>query len=150
VENFRFNLEKVLNWQRVRRDMEELKLKQLILALDRAQGDLEQLHAERAAARQQIASSQALVGQDVAALEAYRLRLTKQELSLGKAIKECELQVAAQKQRCIESERRCRLFEKLKDRRFGEFQQALDRERESFATEMHLARSVRENSQQIQ
>ena len=126
--------------------MEEMKLKQLNLALDRTRGDLERLHAEGTSARHQVASRQALVGQDLAALAAYRLRLTKQELSLGKAIQDCELQVAAQKQRCVENERRCRLFEKLKGRRFAEFQQALDRERESFATEMHLARSVRENS----
>jgi hypothetical protein len=53
---------------------------------------------------------------------------------------ECQRELAARQAGLLEARRRCRLLERLRERRWTEWQQARDRELEELASDSYLAR----------
>src|SRR5207248_352992 len=77
---------------------------------------------------------------DLAALGAFRLRVRSQESELARRREESARLLAAQQKLMLEARRRCRLLERLKDRRLAEWKSACDHELEEVAAESYLAR----------
>ena len=136
---FRFRLQKVLDWRQTQLELEEIKFKRQTAALadlDRARAELE---AAGVKAEVQVRDWIPLAGRDLAALGSFRLsvKLKEREIAIRRA--ECQEKLHAQQRVMLEARRRCRLLERLKERRFSEWELAQNRELEQLATESYLA-----------
>jgi len=137
--SFRFNLQRVLDWRRTQLDLEEARFKQKLAAvaeLDRARAALEaaEIHAEV-----QVRQWSPMAGRDVTALGGYRLHVRAQEQEIAVTRAKSQTALDAQEAAMLEARRRCRLLERLKERRRAEWQAAGDRELEELASESYLA-----------
>jgi len=140
---FRFRLQKVLDWRRTELEIEEIKFKRQSAALadlDRARAQLE---AAGVNAEVQVRDWRPLAGRDLAALGSFRLatKLKERDIALRRA--ECQQKLDAQQRVMLEARRRCRLLERLRERRLSEWDLAQNRELEQLATESHLAQWFR-------
>jgi hypothetical protein len=136
---FRFRLQKVLDWRRTQLELEEIKFKRQTAALadlDRARAELE---AAGVKAEVQVRDWSPLSGCDLAALGSFRLHIKLKEREIATRRAECQGKLDAQQRVMLEARRRCRLLERLKERRLAEWELAQNRELEQLATESYLA-----------
>jgi len=137
---FRFRLEKVLAWRQRELEHEDQKFKRELAAL----AELDRRHAELEAtgvrAEIQVREWSPLAGADLAALGSFRLRVKQEEKALAAARADREKRAEAQRLVMLEARRRCRLLERLRERRLAEWEKARDREIEELAVESCLAR----------
>ena len=104
--------------------------------LDRARAELE---AAGIRAEVQVRAWAPLAGQDLAALSRFREHVAQEERSLEARRAACRQQLQEQHKLMLEARRRCRLLERLRERRWGEWRAESDRELEQFAAECYLA-----------
>jgi flagellar FliJ protein len=140
MSTFSFSLERVLEWRRTRCDLEELKVREICVAIERSQAGIAQFRALRSAAQLQVLGAASLTGLELSGLAAYRRHLEAGESRLQTALQEQERRLAEQRARWVEAQRQSKLIEKLRDRQFAEFEAQQAREMESFAAENFLAR----------
>ena len=84
-----------------------------------------------------------LAGRDLAALGRFRLLVQSREKQISLQRAGCQRELAVRKTAMLEARRRCRLLERLKERRLAEWTLARDRELEEVASESYLARWAR-------
>jgi hypothetical protein len=137
---FRFPLEKVLEWRRRELEREEQKLKRAFTAIT----DLDRRHAEledsRIGEETHLRQRGPLDGLDLAALDQFRRRLKRQQKELAAARADCLQKAESQRLVMLQARRRCRLLERLRERRLLDWEQARDHELETLASEAYLAR----------
>jgi hypothetical protein len=80
-----------------------------------------------------------MAGRDVAALGSFRARVKMQEHQITARRVERQKALDAQGAAMLEARRRCRLLERMKERRRAEWQAASDQEVEQLASESFLA-----------
>jgi len=144
---FRFSLQKVLDLRRRQLDIEETKLRshaEAIAALDRERAGLE---ASAISSELQVREWSALAGGDLQALGNFRLHIQQREAEISARRAGYQQKLEEQRKLVLEAQRRCRLLERLKERRYNEWQSALDRELEAAAAESYLARWNTERSE---
>jgi hypothetical protein len=78
-------------------------------------------------------------GRDLSALAGYRRYVQAHGRKLETQRAEAQKQLEAQQNAMLEARRRCRLLERLKERRLSEWQFACDRELDQLASESFLA-----------
>jgi hypothetical protein len=140
MTSFRFPLQKVLDWRQSQLELEEMRFKQQIAALadlDRTRAELE---ATGIKAEIQVRGWSALAGCDLAALGSFRLDVKQKENQIASRRVECQKTFEAQQRTMLEARRRCRLLERLKDRRLADWTSARDHELEELASESFLAK----------
>jgi hypothetical protein len=146
MTSFRFRLEKVLAWRRTQLELEDAKLKKhiaAVAALDRARAELK---ATAIRSESEVRRWNPIVGQDLAALSRFHVHVQDREKELAERRREAVQQLEAQQQALQEARRRCRLLERLEERRLTEWQAAADRELEQLAAESYLAGLIRHRS----
>jgi len=148
VKTFHFPLERVLGWRRTQLEVEEAKFKHesaALAELDRLRAELE---ASGIKAELQVREWDPVTGRDLAALGDFRLRVKAREaeIAVGRAAQVRKL--SAQEGAMLEARRRCRLLERLKERRSGEWQAAANREVEELASESYIAQWNRRRARQ--
>lgn len=136
---FRFRLERVLEWRRTERDVEDQRLRQIHAELERLQGEQARLQAARVTAEMEVLRAGPVEARELVALAAYRRRLEQDRQRVLEQSRECRARADAQRARCLEADRRCRLLEKLRARKLAEHLLAGDREQETAAAESYLA-----------
>jgi hypothetical protein len=146
MTSFRFRLEKVLEWRRLQLEQEEARFRQQAAALATLDRSRAELQAAGIRAEVQVREFRALAGADLSALGAYRADVRRRETSLADQRQECARELASRQQALIEAQRRCRLLERLKERRLAEWREGLERELQELASESFLARWNRERS----
>ena len=139
MKSFQFPLAKALEWRRVQLELEEARYKQLLAdlaGLDRRRAEIEAsgIHAEM-----QLRGWNPVVAGDLTALGNFRLRVKSDEAELACRRAECARKLADQQKHMLEARRRCRLLERLKERRLAEWKSAGDRELEAIAAESYLS-----------
>ena len=143
MTNFRFPLQKVLDWRQTQLELAEARLQEQIAALaaiDRAYAEME---AAGIRAEMEVRRWDPLAGRDLAALGRFRLLVQSREKQMAAQRTECQRELALRKTAMLEARRRCRLLERLKERRLAEWTLARDRELEEVASESYMARWVR-------
>ena len=143
MKPFRFPLAQVLQWRRGQLDVEQARLRQHaaeLAELDRLRAELD---AAAVRAEVQVRDWSTLAGRDLAALAGFRSYVQNEERTLAGRRAECQKQFEAQQQITLEAQRRCRLLERLEERRLAEWRRECDRELEQSAAEFHLAGIVR-------
>jgi hypothetical protein len=139
MTSFRFQLQKVLQWRETQLELEEIRFKQQAAAvaeLDRARAELE---AAGIRAEVEVRKWSPIAGRDLAALGGFRLHVKMQQREIAARRAERQKALEAQQAVMLEARRRCRLLERLRERRLAEWQAASDREVEEVAAESFLA-----------
>ena len=147
MKTFYFNLEKALEWRRTELSREEARYKQQaaeLAELDRRRAEVE---ASGIRAEVQVREWNPVGSGDLTALGFYRLRVKTEEAEIARRRDECAIKLAAQKQQMLEARRRCRLLERLKERRLAEWTAARDHELDEIAAESYLARWKMQDSE---
>jgi hypothetical protein len=139
MKTFEFPLRQVLAWRRTQLETEENRLRQLVVKVEELVQAAEKLNLVKSHAELTVREGKAIDAADLWAWSAYRKRLLAESRALAEQKRECEQQVAAQKERTREAERRCRLLEKLEERRREAWRVEADREIENLAAESFLA-----------
>jgi flagellar export protein FliJ len=140
MRNFRFSLERILGWRSAELQAEEAALAPLFADRTRLEVAREQVRAARERAASDLVAAGAVDGRDLEALAGYRLRLERDLIAIEHRLAQRRQEIAAQRARVLEAQRRVRLLEKLRARRLAEWQTAWQRESENFAAETFLAR----------
>ena len=140
MSRFRFPLERVLAWRRTQLEIEEARYRQKLAAvaeLDRRRAELE---AAGIQAEVQVRASRLVSGEDLAALAEFRQSVRTREKQIVARRVEAAKAADAQLTAMLEARRRCRLLERLKERRQAEWQAADQHALEELAAESYLAR----------
>ena len=140
MKAFHFPLDKVLDWRRIQLELEEARCKQQaasLAALDRQRAEVE---ASGIRAEIQVREWSPIAAGDLSALGNFRLHVKLQESAIARRRFEAAQKLAEQQKLMLEARRRCRLLERLKDRRLTEWTAERDREVETIAAESFLAR----------
>jgi flagellar export protein FliJ len=88
----------------------------------------------------QLHSSAVVSGQDLSALAGFRQHIQARSREIAARRAEAQKQLEVQQKVMLEARRRCRLLERLRERRLSEWQTACNRETETLASESFLAR----------
>jgi hypothetical protein len=137
---FRFPLKRVLDWRRTQLEIEEARYRQQAAALAAIDGERAELEAEGIRAEVQVRAWDPVSGRDLEALSAFRARVKTLEARLLQRRMECARKLAEQQAVMLEARRRCRLLERLEERRLAEWRTARDKELEELASESFLAK----------
>jgi|ERR1051326_303191 flagellar export protein FliJ len=141
---FRFGLQKVLDWRDAALELEEARFKQQAAALaglERARADLETTTLRMEI---EVRNRSSITGSDLEALSAFRAQMQVRKKQLATRHAECRQKLLEQQNAMLKARRQCRLLERLRDRRFTEWQLAANKELEDAAAESFLARWARE------
>jgi hypothetical protein len=136
---FRFRLEKVLELRRTQLELEENKFRResaALSGLDRIRAELE---ASGIKAELQVRQSPTVTGRELAALGEFRLLVRSREADIARQRAERVKSLATQRAALLEAQRRCRLLERLKERRQEAWRLAGNKEVEDLASETYLA-----------
>ena len=136
---FEFPLRQALAWRRTQLETEENKLRQLAAKVEELALAVVRLDLVKGRAERTVREATAVDAADLWAWGAYRRRLLAELKALTGRKRECEQQMAAQRERVREAERQCRLLEKLEERRRAAWRIEADREMENLAAESFLA-----------
>jgi hypothetical protein len=139
VKSFSFRLDRVLDWRRKQLDLEEVRFRQAaaaVAAVDQARAELA---AASARTEHEVRSWERVGGGDLAALDEYRAHVKLEDARLAARRAECARAQADQQALMLEARRRCRLLERLRERRLEEWKTARDREMEEIASESYFA-----------
>jgi hypothetical protein len=140
MKAFHFPLERVLSLRRTQLELEDARFRQsaaALAAIDRARAEL---GAAAVAADLEVRSAASIAGADLAALDEFHRHVRSQEHMLAGRRAERVRELAAQEAAMHEARRRCRLLERLRERRRAEWKTENDRELEQVAAESYLAR----------
>jgi hypothetical protein len=137
---FRFRLERVLKVRRTQMELEKAHLEQRLGDLRSVERARAELQAAGHRAEVQVRAWNPVYGMDLLSLDFYRGAVRSQDQMLAARAAEAARSVAEQQNKLMEAQRRCRLLERLRDRRLAEWEAARDRELEEFASEAFLAR----------
>jgi flagellar export protein FliJ len=139
MTRFQFRLQKVLEWREKQLELEDIRFKRQIAelaSLDRARAELQSAGLQ---AEKQVRASAMVSGRDLSALAGYRRYVQTHGRKLEEQRAEAQKQLEARQNAMLEARRRCRLLERLKERRLSEWQLACDRELDQLASESFLA-----------
>jgi hypothetical protein len=139
MTSFRFSLQKALDLRRTQLHLAEAQLQQQLASLaglDRARVELEAVGQRTEV---EVRGFLPLAGGDLSALGSFRLLVKAKERDLAAQRVACQQELAVRQAAMLEARRRCRLLERLKERRLAEWQSARDRELEELASDSYLA-----------
>jgi hypothetical protein len=139
MKSFQFPLQRALDWRRIELQLAEARLQQQLAAiteLDRARAELE---AAGIRSESEVREFSPLEGRDLTALGTFRLAIKVRAKQIASRKVECQRELAARQASLVEARRRCRLLERLKERRWTEWESDHDRELEELASDSYLA-----------
>jgi flagellar export protein FliJ len=128
MKNFRFRLDRVLDWRRTQMEMEETRLKQMHAALAALDQEKAALESARDHAGQVVLGSHRVDGAELQLLSSYKAAVKLQCARLDEKKRTGEQATASQQQKLLEARRRLRLLENLKDRRLAEWKYETERQ----------------------
>ncbi|HTR34583.1 MAG TPA: hypothetical protein VMH80_01695 [Bryobacteraceae bacterium] len=143
MKRFEFSLERVRRWRSEQASLEELKLRQMIASRAQLEGARRQAEAQGRRAADQLLAKASLEASELHQLDAYRLHIHRLVTDLDNRARQCEAQIAKQRQRVIEARRQFELLDRLRTTALAEWRAASNKEQEDLAAELFLAKSRR-------
>ena len=144
MKRFAFPLERIRQFRKTQIDLEYAKLQRLFEEVRVLDASVASLHSTVDEARSPILASatkgQALYGSDLARIDDYQLYAKQQAEILGKQKQQLLKRVEAQRERLVEARKSFSLLDKLKDRALENWQQEYNKELETLASELYLAK----------
>jgi len=139
MQQFRFRLQRVLQWQERVCRLEEEKLRQSTALASQTEEKLAQLAAQRVAIEQEFSTQAVLAPADLQALGEFRRKAVAVREALEREQKARLAAVAVQREKLIAERRKMEIIEKLRERALQEHTRAADREAEALSHESYLA-----------
>jgi hypothetical protein len=149
MTTFKFPLQKAHEWRRTQLELAEARVEQQLAALaaiDQARAELDAMGLRTEVEVRHFAP---LDGGHLAALGTFRLAIRARGRDLAGKRAECLKELAVRQAAVLESRRRCRLLERLKERRLAEWKKAADRELDELAADSYLAQWARRRALSI-
>ncbi len=146
MKRFSFRLDKALDWRRQQLELEESRYKRQAAALTDLDCTRAELEASAIRAEVQVRAWTPLAGRDLGALARFRDYVSHAERTLAARRADCERRLQEQEKVMLEARRRCRLLERLRERRWEQWRADCDRELEQFVAECFLAGIARQSS----
>jgi flagellar export protein FliJ len=143
MKRFQFSLERVMAWRRLQAQIEESALEKLHADLRALVSRVEQVSAGRARAGRELARTGSATATELACLDSFQRAADAEVERLRQAQEQCRSRIQAQVARVAGRRRDLRMLERLKERKFAEWNRASEREIEEQAAETHLARLAR-------
>jgi hypothetical protein len=141
---FRFRLARVLGWYRKQCDLEESRLHACSAAVLEVAAKIARIQSTRANLESETVHSPSTRAADLVAMEYYRQRTKRDEMTLQAEFQKRQNDLAAQRAVLEAARLRFRLIEKLRDRRFSEYNVAAEQELEELAADAFRAASFRQ------
>lgn len=139
MTRFHFPLQRVLDWRKTQLELEEAKFRQRAAELVGVEKARAELQAGAVHTEFEVRKWGSVGGSELGSLAEYRAHVKVEEGRLAARRAECARALAAQQASMLEARRRCRLLEKLKERRLAEWKAAADKELDEIASESFLA-----------
>ena len=143
MKRFSFPLERVRLWRTGQAALEELKLERLREALSKLQQEKQGIQTERASSQRQVLGQPSMDATELQSLDVYRLHTRNRIREIENRERQAAQQADAQRQRVIEARRAAELLDRLRRKAMEEWRTASDREQETLATELYLAKRLR-------
>lgn len=137
---FRFRLQRVLEWQRQQCELAQARVSTCYSVVERSRLQLARHIAECLKVQRQVIHAGVPTAADLSALGYFRIRAAKLELQFQAGVASAEQRLEQERQVMIELQRRFRLLEKLRDRKFEEYRYDTARELENQASDTYLAK----------
>jgi len=143
MASFQFRLARALDWYRKQCQIEENRLRLCTERAAQAKAMIERHQTEVARRHRELIDSPTINAQELGAWGSFQRRANNVEAQLRqKSLKSDEL-VTRQRGVVQIAQRRLRLIEKLRERRFAEHRYEAERQLEELASESHLAAFAR-------
>ncbi len=146
MKRFQFPLDRVRRWRSEQASLEELKLQQLRAESARLTSARIEVEAEGARSARQVLSQPSIDALQLTSLESYALHLRRRVYQLANLERQAEAKVGEQRQRVMEARRQFELLNRLQQKAWQEWLAASNKEQEDLASELFLAKSVRQRS----
>jgi hypothetical protein len=143
MKRFSFPLERVRLWRAGQVALEELKLEHFSEALSKLQQEKQGIQSERASSHRQVLGQSSMQASELESLDVYRLHTRNRIREIENRERQAVQQADAQRQRVIEARRAAELLDRLRRKAMEEWRIASDREQETLATELYLAKRLR-------
>lgn len=140
MKRFNFPLDRVRRWRLEQLNVEELKLQQLRAELEGLAASKRLIREELSETQRQVLGQVSMQANELETLDAYRLHIRGRIRELENREWERGTKVIEQRARVIEARRQFELLEQLRQKSFGAWKTALDKEQEDLAAELFLAR----------
>jgi flagellar export protein FliJ len=136
---FRFRLQRVLDYQQQQCDLAQARVSACHGTLERSRLELASHSSACVAVRREVIHSDFPTAAQLSALAYFCIRAAKLELHYRTAIASAEQRLEQERLALVELQRRARLLEKLRDRKFEEHRYQEDLEAENQASDTYLA-----------
>jgi hypothetical protein len=143
MKRFDFPLERVRRWRLEQLNLEELKLQQALAERQTLALAKEQIRREMQRAGQEVLSRPVLESGELENLDSFRLYVCGRIRGLENRERQAEARIVEQRGRVLEGRRQVELLERLRQKALGEWRAAADKEQETLAAEMFLAKTIR-------
>jgi hypothetical protein len=139
MSRFHFPLQKALELRRKQLEIEEAHYKQQLAAVADLDRRRHETRASGAGAEADVRRRNAVTGWDLDSLGRFRVRIRNEEARIAGDREAAAQKAAEQQESMLEARRRCRLLERLRERRLKDWEAARDREVEELANDSFLA-----------
>jgi len=143
MQRFRFPLERVRRWRAEQAAAEEAKLRQLAGQMAALADERARVENDRAESERVVLERAAVEAGDLQALDAFRSHVRARIGDIEKRRNETARKIGEQRERWRAAARQAELLERLKTKMFAEWRAEADREEETLASELYLARLAR-------
>jgi len=143
MKRFIFPLERVRRFRSEQVSLEESKLRQFQGHLAALGGEKRGWELARARSEQGVLAQASIEARELQSLGAYRRHIGNIIRDVGNRERQCEAQLAVQRQRLMEARQKAELLERLKQKALNEWTTASNREEDALASELHLANRER-------
>lgn len=137
---FRFSLEKILRWRKLRWDTEEAKLDRALQERAALENRRRSLLAEVRAEEDAFLRDGVVTAEAASTLAGYRRAAAARQARLREEIEAAGERIAEQRRAALAARQAFEIIDHLKGQRRQAWRKAFDRELEQFAGEMTLAR----------
>jgi hypothetical protein len=144
MKRFDFSLEQVMQWRRLRADVERAKLESLYTRLRDLDQQKLSLEAEEASAHDVVKNQDSVRSQQLLALDRFARHMSTQKELLDANRVALFGEISQQQIQLIAAQRDFELLEKLKTQKKEDWQAAFNREQEGLAGDAYLAKWERQ------
>ena len=144
MKRFDFPLERVRRWRFEQLNLEELKLQQIFAERQTLARAKQQIRDELDRAGRDMLAKPALDPLELESLDSFRYHVRDRVRDLENRERKAEEKIAVQRQKVIEARRQFELLDRLRTKALAEWTAAADKEQETLAAEMFLAKSIRD------
>jgi len=140
MKRFQFPLDRVRRWRQEQAALEEVQLQRWYAQLAALDEERTRAEDERAASERKVLGQASVQADELQALDAYRRHVRSRIGGIERRRGEVTAGIEKQRQLLMEARRRAELLERLKTRMFQAWRAAADREEETLAGELYLAK----------